>query len=69
MLGQLMVMPGKTVEPKVLIVQSAADALVRAWHALANCAGVNGWSKVLNAVSRAKPKVSVTLRLDFTIWV
>ena len=66
-LGQPMVIPGNVFEPKVLIVQSAAAALVRASHVLANCAGVNGWSSVLNAVSRANPNVSVTLRFDFTI--
>jgi len=42
LLGQSMVMPGKRVEPKVLMVQSAADAPVRDWQADANCAGVNG---------------------------
>jgi hypothetical protein len=67
--GQFTVMPGNRVEPNVLIVQSAADAPVRDWQIDANCAGVNGWSKVLKALSRANPKVSVMLRLDFTICV
>src|SRR5690348_7604793 len=67
--GQEMDMPGKTDEPKLLIVQSVADAPVKPWHAEVNCAIVNGWSSVLKAFSRMKPKVSATLKLDFTICV
>ena len=48
--GQVMVIPGKIFEPKVLMVhsESATDgvrpaAVVEASQALANCAGVKGW--------------------------
>ena len=48
--GQVMVMPGKIFEPKVLIVQSVARRKRRlqasAWHAPANWAGVKGWLTV-----------------------
>ena len=51
-----MVIPGKTAEPKVLIVQSAADAPVRVWQAVANCAGVKGWLDRAVRLFTDKPK-------------
>jgi len=51
-LGQSIVMPGNTGDPKLLIEQSGAEivapaAEVKAWHALVNCDIENGWVSVL----------------------
>jgi hypothetical protein len=45
--GQLIVTPGKMDEPNVLMVQSAAEAPVKVWQTVANCAGVKGCVIVL----------------------
>ena len=67
--GQSIVIPGKMGDPKLLIVQSSWVAPVRFTQSFVNWAIVNGWSIVLKAFSRINPKVSLTLRLDFTICV